>query len=938
MDRKKMKIMIKQVISIVILMGLSVFGGIIQTPSIPISSPIVYSPASDFTYTTNNSAITITSYIGAGGQCDIPPTINELPVKTIYCLTPPIYEGVNTNIIGLTIPYGVETIGDSAFYCDNVKGDLVVPNSVTNIGLYAFYLPSLTGTLTTPNSLIKGDSAFYGVPMTKLMVSYGTTKIFKSMFGECYGLTSVTLPNTVKKIDDYAFIYNTKLTSINLGNSITNISRYAFQSCHSLKSITIPASVTYVGNDPFNNCVSLYNIYFEGMTAPTLQTTVLVSANNNRTQVHYPQGATGYTNPFGGAPSSVGYPLPEKQVTIFSKADSQPIINDSSMTNGLCLWMKMDEHKWTYHPTNLNNEVVDSSGNGNNGTPLFAYTNPGKINRSGSFSGVNSYVIISNNTLTAIGSSDWSASAWVKRLGDQQGYYPSIVVFNGYGIVVVSDRIGILINSNMVKGDSSILPLNEWYHITATKSGTTYKIYRNGIDTTSTLSEPDFGLNGKYYIGLGWFIDTFNGSIDDVRIYSRALSSNEVVKLYNLKLPEKKPKAVYQGTKLVSNPRKLNYKKDANQVEYSHPGDFTYIISNPRDQVRITGYRGAGGQVNIPPTIEGIPVTQIGENAFTGPNYDGAPSVNITGLTLPEGLKDIGFAAFYSCQNIKGSLVIPNSVTNIGDYAFSYCTGFNGNLILGNSIVNIGITAFSTCSGFVGDLYVPDSVISGGYQIFDYCTGFNGDLSVKTIIYNAMFAGCSGFKSLTLRNPTVIPAYSFQGCFGFTNNLIIPSSVTYISNAAFQSCTNIVGVTIPNSVTTIDPNAFEACLSLAGTITIPNSIVELRTFTFNNCSKVTGFNLPSSLTKIGNGALGYCSSLQSIVIPSGVTNISLNAFKNDTSLTSVYFEPLTAPVVDATAFANITPTAYYRSEASGYTNPFAGITALVWTSYPDPMP
>ena len=79
-------------------------------------------------------------------------------------------------------------------------------------------------------------------------------------FRGCSSLTSVTIPNSVTSIGDYAFCYCSGLTSINIPNTITTIGGYIFQGCSSLTSVTIPNSVTSIGNSAFNGCSGLTSI------------------------------------------------------------------------------------------------------------------------------------------------------------------------------------------------------------------------------------------------------------------------------------------------------------------------------------------------------------------------------------------------------------------------------------------------------------------------------------------------------------------------------------------------------------------------------------------------------------------------------------------------------------------------------------------------------
>jgi hypothetical protein len=84
--------------------------------------------------------------------------------------------------------------------------------------------------------------------------------------------------------------------------------------------------------------------------------------------------------------------------------------------------------------------------------------------------------------------------------------------------------------------------------------------------------------------------------------------------------------------------------------------DFTYTIEN--NEVVITGYSGPGGSVEIPKTIENLPVTQIENSAF-------ASKSNITNISIPIGVTSIGDNSFGSCSALA-SISIPNTVTNIG--------------------------------------------------------------------------------------------------------------------------------------------------------------------------------------------------------------------------------------------------------------------------------
>ena len=76
----------------------------------------------------------------------------------------------------------------------------------------------------------------------------------------CSGLTSVTIPNSVTSIEDYAFYRCSSLTSVTIPNSVTSIGTCAFRGCSGLTSVTIPNSVTSIGSSAFKYCSGLTSV------------------------------------------------------------------------------------------------------------------------------------------------------------------------------------------------------------------------------------------------------------------------------------------------------------------------------------------------------------------------------------------------------------------------------------------------------------------------------------------------------------------------------------------------------------------------------------------------------------------------------------------------------------------------------------------------------
>ena len=214
-----------------------------------------------------------------------------------------------------------------------------------------------------------------------------------------------------------------------------------------------------------------------------------------------------------------------------------------------------------------------------------------------------------------------------------------------------------------------------------------------------------------------------------------------------------------------------------------------------------------------------------------------------------------------------------DSVTSIGSSAFYKCTSLTS-VTIGNSVTSIGAWAFEYCTALTS-IEIPDSVTSIGWSAFEGCTSLTsvtiGD-SV-TSIGGSAFSNCSSLESITVQEGNA--KYHSEGnCLIETEsgtlmvglkNSIIPSdgSVTSIGNYAFDGCTSLTSVTIPNSVTSIGNYAFFGCTSLTS-IEIPDSVTSIGDSAFYGCTSLTSIDIPDSVTSIGYYAFEYCTSLKDV--------------------------------------------------------------------------
>ena len=131
---------------------------------------------------------------------------------------------------------------------------------------------------------------------------------------------------------------------------------------------------------------------------------------------------------------------------------------------------------------------------------------------------------------------------------------------------------------------------------------------------------------------------------------------------------------------------------------------------------------------------------------------------------------------------------------------------------------------------------------------------------------------------------------AFDACSSLTN-IIIPDSITDIGEYTFRSCTNLTKVKLPNSITSIGSYVFNKCSNLTD-ITIPDGVTTIGGYTFSNCDSLTQVTIPDGVMTIGNCAFSNCDNLESVSIPASVNNIpKYTAFSGCRKLVNLVIDP-----------------------------------------------
>ena len=275
-------------------------------------------------------------------------------------------------------------------------------------------------------------------------------------------------------------------------------------------------------------------------------------------------------------------------------------------------------------------------------------------------------------------------------------------------------------------------------------------------------------------------------------------------------------------------------------------------------------------------------VTIIGEQAF----------FCCSGLTnylyLPEGLTEIGDYAFYGCSGLP-YVKIPKSVTSIGEYAFRDCDQLravevehktpidistlscNPFGIYANASLNAGLIVPARCKeNYVDAVYWKDFRVIEEAE--DNLIDFEDDL-VKSICVNNWDSDDDGDISYDEAEAvTTLPnnIFSKKGIKNFPEFQYF-TGITEITNYAFQDCSELTNISLPNSLTIIGQGAFERCSALESII-INEGVTSIGYCAFADCSSLQSVDIPSTVNKFGNdfyyNAFLGCTSLETINISS----------------------------------------------------------------------
>lgn len=322
--------------------------------------------------------------------------------------------------------------------------------------------------------------------------------------------------------------------------------------------------------------------------------------------------------------------------------------------------------------------------------------------------------------------------------------------------------------------------------------------------------------------------------------------------------------------------RGLEYEKIAGKEEYRVTGEGSF----------------SGNEIIVPATYKGLPVTEVGEFAFS--------DLNAQKIVLPESVQRVGYQAFSYCA--AEEIVLPQTMQSIGDAAFYFCSNLQ-KINLPEGIERVGDSAFYFCSS-LREIVIPDSVIEIGYQAFDYCSCLTRiTIGKNTESISGNFLQCN--RLFEVYNRSVLPIEA-DGTYKFGGVAKNAKNIYTIGSGFSKMGTTKNGVRYfadADKVYLLDYYGTETEVALPETIGGKPCI--LPQYAFNGAESVRKLTIPGSIKNIPYACFSGMPNLTELVLEEGVESIGGSCFLG-AGLTEVKLPASLTSLAGRTFGANIT--------------------------------
>ncbi|MDD4110817.1 MAG: leucine-rich repeat protein, partial [Clostridia bacterium] len=801
----------------------------------------------------------------------------------------------------------VTKVEDYAFaFCISIK-EMVFPDSITTMGNYILSNCNSIETITVPY-LHTTVTNLFGLNICskiKTMTVTGGNLIPESAFSGCNNLTTVVI-----------------------SDSVTSIGRNAFRGCENLTEMTLPfvgskidaspdlALFGYIfGNTSFTGSIAVEQYY-------SVTGKVIYNLPAKLTKVTITGGEIKY-GAFSNCSNLTAITLPEEVSSIGDKAfyncTSLTSLNmpESVISIGRDVFTncKLEYQVYDGNLKYLGNWLIDTV-NTNITNVNFKYNTIGIYDNA--FANCKNIIsIVIPDTVQSIGSGVFSGCTGLEEItlpfvgesiNSSIKYFGFIFGASGYGTNVnhvPSSLKKVTIEDGQIAG-------NAFY---GCKNLTSVNI----SDKVSKIGEGAFvGCSGLTemtlpFVGTGETTQASErlfGYIFGQTFYTGSITTDQFYSDYNKMtyyIPENLRDVVITGGSIdygafyncttltsITFPEKLT---NIGEKAFHNCNKLVFVtIPKSVHSIGDSAFANCYKLQNVN-MAEDSELTKIGFSAFQN-------CTSLLSITIPDGITSLYGSTFSGCSNLVAVIISENSKLNyIGDNAFSYCTNLES-ISIPEGVTNISQNAFYNSNKIIYEIYDNNLKYLNNWLIGTVGkTLETATLKAETTgIYYSAFENCSNLISINIpQEVMIIYDKAFLGCSNLvTVSFAENSKLEYLGEYAFSACSNLVNINLEENsqLEKLEENLFSNSSSIV-LLTIPSSVTSIGEYAFSGCTNLATILLPESLTSIGNNAFNNCLGLRSLIIPDSVETIGSGALSGCSNLTELRV-PFVGASLDAT--------------------------------------
>ncbi|MBR5002688.1 MAG: leucine-rich repeat protein, partial [Bacteroidaceae bacterium] len=621
-------------------------------------------------------------------------------------------------------------------------------------------------------------------------VDYAVTSIAPNAFRDCAGVTSVTLPETVKSIGEQAFMGCTALAQIEFAEGLENIGMGAFVNCNNLTALRLPSTLKSIGDNAFRDCNKVVSVQCDAVVPPKVGSNAFTCYKNAVLYVPVTstpayKTTTGWSN-FRCAPHEVdGY-----YYDIISETDVAVTYNEAGYNS---------YNGYVVIPDRVVIEGVE-----------YRVTAVGDNAFRGSTE-LESVTLF--NGITSIGANAFAGCSKLSELRvecvappvlqstsfDRTHYNISLYVLMGRkNAYRQSQYWNNFTNYIEIDASAVIHPVGTQIEI----DGIYYVVTTKGAKVGVSYGGSSYGSMSNEYMGEVVIPDMVSSQGVNYRVTSiEAYAFRDCKSLNAVTIPE--------GVTSIG--------------QYAFYGcDGLESIAIPSGVTKIESYTYAYCRglmaVDIPESV-----VTIGERAFVG-------CTGLSEITLPANITEIGRYAFNDCTQLKQVHSLATTPPTIYSGTFNYYT-------------NLYVPAIATPLYKEADYWrnftlVPHQIDGVYYEVV---SDANAVVTYRDTQYNS-YAGNVVIPATVeieerVYNVTSVYNYAFYGSSALTS-VTIGENIETIGYYAFKNCSSLTSVEIPDNVKILEYQSFMQCQSLK-TVTLGSGVEHISGEAFYNCSTLT---------------------------------------------------------------------------------------------------